>query len=106
MSWQIKEYKTRKNWSRIKIKMLADDLEEGIILEDYYIDSGGNKSVNTNQGYHFISLLKNDKQIYFMFKIKYNGKVNGWRVLSDDALSYIKDYKTKKEALKDLISHR
>jgi len=107
--WNIKDFSGKGKWGDIwkdkrKIRyskmILADyQLEEGIILEDEIIDRGGNITKNARKNYHYISLLYHDKQIYFASQFK-----NGWRVLSDDALSFIKDVRTKKEALNILLS--
>lgn len=93
------------NWwqqARIRTSMMIAGtgcfLEEGIILSNWNTDSQGNKSENTHKGYYYISLMRLNEQIYFAFKHK-----RGWRVLSDDALTYVKDFKTKKEAVADLI---
>ena len=91
-------------WQQVKIRTSMTIggtdcfLEEGIILADCNKDSQGNKSENTHRDYHCVSLIRLNKQIYFAFKHK-----KGWRVLSDDAVGYVKDFKTKKEAISDLI---
>jgi hypothetical protein len=107
--WKITErngkFREGGNWRqqvRIRTSMMIGGtgcfLEEGIILSDWNTDSQGNKSQNTHKGYHYISLMRLNQQTYFAFNHK-----RGWRVLSDDALTYVKDYKTKKEAVTDLI---
>jgi len=67
---------------------------EAIILSSVDIDSGGNKSIDRHKGYHYVALLEGRKQLSFTFQFK-----NGWRVLSDDCISFVKDVKTKAEAI-------
>ena len=74
-------------------------LEEGVILSSRYSDKEGNENIDNNVGYHYISLLKDWKQAYFAFKHS-----RGWRVLSDDALTFVADFKTKSRVIVTLIS--
>ena len=99
------KFKEGREWSQqVKIRTSVTIggtrcfLEEGIILTDCNKDSEGNKSENTHKGYHYISFMRLNKQIYFAFRHK-----KGWRVLSDDAVSYVRDYKTRKRAITHLI---
>ena len=110
--WQTKEFKGKSKgisgigkW-RDKRKIRYDNylanpyqLEEGIILSDEHIDGAENKTENQNVGYHYISLLNSGEQLYFTFQFK-----EGWRILSDDCLSFVKDVKTRKEAEEILLS--
>jgi len=78
---------------------------EATVLSDVNIDSGGNKSTDTHKGYHYVALLEGKKQLSFAFEIfpsaertKKLGK-RGWRVLSNDCVTFARDVKTKKEAI-------
>jgi len=71
---------------------------EAIVLNDVFIDSGGNKSIDTHKGYHYVALLEGKKQL--SFAIDYTKiKQKCWRVLSDNCVSFVKDVKTKREAI-------
>lgn len=74
---------------------------EAIVLNDIDIDSGGNKSIDTHKGYHYVSLLEGKKQLSFAIDFT-KSRLKGWRVLSDDCLTFVKDVKTKKAAI-DLL---
>ena len=71
---------------------------EAIVLNDIDIDSGGNKSIDTHKGYHYVSLLEGKKQLSFAIDFT-KSRLKGWRVLSDDCRTFVKDVKTKKEAI-------
>ena len=81
-----------------KVKELSREngkrIIEAIVLSDVDIDSGGNKSIDTHKGYHYVALLEGKKQLAFAVHIP-----KTWRVLSDDCLTFVKDVKTKKEAI-------
>ena len=101
--WQIE---TRKGWIKRgwwyedteKIRVLSKEngrrIIEAVVLSNVHVDSGGNESIDTHKGYHDVALLEGKAQLSFAFKIK-----NGWRVLSDDCLTFVKDVKTKREAI-------
>ena len=67
---------------------------EAIVLSSVDIDSSGNASFNRHKGYHYVALLEGKNQLSFTFKFK-----NGWRVLSNDCLTFVKDVKTKTAAI-------
>lgn len=76
--------------------------EEGIVLSDKDIDKEGNERGNTLRGYHYIAALQNDVQIYFMFSLGDDSKMR-WRVLSDDCVSFCRDFPSKISAITKLI---
>jgi len=67
---------------------------EAVVLRDVHVDSGGNESIDAHKGYHYVALLEGKNQLSFAFQYR-----NGWRVLSDDCITFVKDVKTKKEAI-------
>ena len=109
LSWKNWEEVERKgrfkeggHWkNRVRTRQAAAPplcFEEGIILESSSFDKGGNETHDQYVGYHYLALLLNGKQIYFAFAFP-----GGWRILSDDAVSYVRDYSSMSAALGDLI---
>ena len=89
-----------------KVKVISREngkrIIEAIVLNDIDIDSGGNKSIDTHKGYHYVSLLEGKKQLSFAIDFT-KSRLKGWRVLSDDCRTFVKDVKTKKAAIDLLI---
>ena len=75
---------------------------EAIVLTDTDIDRGGNKSVDRGKGYHYISLMEGKSQLSFAIDFRKAGL--GWRVLSNNCLSFVQDVKTKKAAIELLTA--
>ena len=75
---------------------------EAIVLTDTDIDRSGNKSTDRTKGYHYVSLMEGKKQLSFAIDFRKAGL--GWRVLSDNCLSFVQDVKTKKAALELLTA--
>lgn len=70
---------------------------EAVVLTDTDIDRSGNKSVDRGKGYHYVSLMEGKKQLSFAIDFRKAGF--GWRVLSNNCLSFVQDVKTKKAAI-------
>ena len=89
-----------------KIKVLSREngrrVIEAIVLTDTDIDRSGNKSIDRGKGYHYVSLMEGKKQLSFAIDHRKAGL--GWRVLSDNCLSFVQDVKTKKAALELLTA--
>ena len=88
-----------------KVKVLYSDksrrIIEAIVLTDIDIDRGGNKTIDRSKGYHYIALMDGKNQLSFAIDFRKAGF--GWRVLSDDCLSFRQDVTTKKAAI-DLLA--
>ena len=85
-----------------KVKVISREngkrIIEAILLSDIGTDSGGNKTIDTHKGYHYVALLEGKKQLSFAIDFT-KSRLKGWRVLSDDCLTFVKDVKTKKAAI-------
>ena len=106
-SWKIETRKGRtEDGGRYeeteKVKELSREngrrIIEAIVLSDVHTDSSDNKSVDVHKGYHYIALLDRKAQLSFAVDFT-KSRLRGWRVLSDDCLTFVKDVKTKKEAI-------
>ena len=88
-----------------KVKVLYSDksrrIIEAIVLTDIDIDRGGNKTTDRSKGYHYIALMDGKNQLSFAIDFRKAGF--GWRVLSDDCLSFRQDVTIKKAAI-DLLA--
>ena len=89
-----------------KVRVLSRDnrrrIIEAIVLTDIDIDRAGNKGVDRGKGYHYVALLEGKKQLSFAIDFT-KSRLKGWRILSDDCRTFVKDVKTKKEAI-DLLT--
>jgi hypothetical protein len=89
-----------------KVKVLSREngrrVIEAIVLTDTDIDRSGNKSTDRSKGYHYVSLMEGKKQLSFAIDHRKAGL--GWRVLSDNCLSFVQDVKTKKAAIELLTA--
>ena len=89
-----------------KVKVLRREngrrIIEAIVLTDTDIDRSGNKSIDRGKGYHYVALMEGKKQLSFAIDFIKAGF--GWRVLSDNCLSFVQDVKTKKEAIELLTT--
>ena len=89
-----------------KVKVLSREngkrVIEAIVLTDMDIDRSGNKSTDRTKGYHYVSLMEGKEQL--SFAIDYRKAGLGWRVLSDNCLSFVQDVKTKKAAIELLTA--
>lgn len=89
-----------------KVRVLSREngrrIIEAIVLTDTDIDRSGNKSVDRGKGYHYVSLMEGKKQL--SFAIDYRKAGLGWRVLSNNCLSFVQDVKTKKAAIELLTT--
>ena len=87
-----------------KVRVLARDNRRRIIgavvLTDTDTDRSGNKSVDRGKGYHYVALMEGKNQLSFAIDFRKAGL--GWRVLSNNCLSFVKDVKTKKAAIEFL----
>ena len=85
-----------------KVRVLSSEngrrIIEAIVLTDMDIDRGGNKSTDRHKGYHYVALLEGKKQLSFAIDFT-KTQWKGWRVLSNDGLKFVKDVKTKKDAI-------
>ena len=70
---------------------------EAVVLTDTDTDRAGNKSVDRGKGYHYVSLMEGKNQLSFAIDFRKAGL--GWRVLSNNCLSFVQDVKTKKAAI-------
>ena len=88
-----------------KVRVLYSDksrrIIEAIVLTDIDIDRGGNKTIDRSKGYHYIALMDGKNQLSFAIDFRKAGF--GWRVLSDDCLSFRQDVTIKKAAI-DLLA--
>jgi len=75
---------------------------EAVVLTDTDIDRAGNKSVDRGKGYHYIALMDGKNQLSFAIDFRNAGL--GWRVLSNNCLSFVQDVKTKKAAIELLTT--
>ena len=73
---------------------------EAVVLTDTDTDRAGNKSVDRGKGYHYVSLMEGKQQLSFAIDFRKAGL--GWRVLSNDCLSFVQDVKTMKAAIEFL----
>ena len=84
-----------------KVRVLSRDngrrIIEAIVLTDTDIDRSGNKSIDRGKGYHYVSLMEGKQQLSFAIDFRKAGF--GWRVLSNNCLSFVQDVKTKKAAI-------
>ena len=84
-----------------KVRVLSRDngrrIIEAVVLTDTDIDRSGNKSVDRGKGYHYVSLMDGKKQL--SFAIDFTKSSLGWRVLSNNCLSFVQDVKTKEAAI-------
>ena len=89
-----------------KVRVLSREngrrIIEAIVLTDTDIDRSGNKSVDRGKGYHYVSLMEGKKQLSFAIDFRKAGL--GWRVLSNNCLSFVQDVKTKKAAIELLTT--
>ena len=89
-----------------KVRVLSREngrrIIEAVVLTDTDIDRSGNKSVDRGKGYHYVSLMEGKTQL--SFAIDYRKAGLGWRVLSNNCLSFVQDVKTKKEAIELLTA--
>ena len=76
---------------------------EAITVSLIHTDSSGYKSPATHKGYHYVALLEGKKQLSFAIDFT-KSRLRGWRVLSDDCVTFVKDVKTKKEAIELLTT--
>ena len=85
-----------------KVKVLKREngrrVIEAVVITDTDIDRSGNKSVDRGKGYRYIALMEGKNQLSVAIDFIKAGL--GWRVLSNDCLSFVQDVKTKKEAIK------
>ena len=89
-----------------KVRVLSRDngrrIIEAIVLTDIDTDRAGNKSVDQGKGYHYVSLMDGKTQLSFAIDFRKAGL--GWRVLSNNCLSFLQDVKTKKAAIELLTT--
>jgi hypothetical protein len=76
-------------------------LEDVHILASWDIDQGGNKTINTRKGQHYISLKKGATEL--AFAVHGRRKDDEWRVLTYDC-SYFRAVKTQREAEEILVA--
>ncbi|AJP62021.1 hypothetical protein [ANMV-1 virus] len=97
---------TWKNIEKVKVLghgTMGATLEEVHILASLDIDQGGNKTVNTRRGQHFLSLKKGAREL--AFAVHENTHETGWRVLTYDCSCY-RAVETQLEAEKILTTTR
>jgi hypothetical protein len=75
---------------------------EAVVLTDKDIDRSKNVSVDRGKGYHYLALMEGKNQLSFAIDFRKAGL--GWRVLSNNCLSFVQDVTTKKAALDLLIT--
>ena len=84
-----------------KVRVLSKEngrrIIEAIVLTDTDTDRSGNISVNRGKGYHYVSLMDGKKQLSFAIDFRKAGL--GWRVLSNNGLSFVQDVKTRMAAV-------
>lgn len=84
-----------------KVRVLSREngrrIIEAVVLTDTDIDRSGNISTNRGKGYHYVTLMEGKKQL--SFAIDFTKVSLGWRVLSDDCISFVQDVKTKIAAI-------
>ena len=87
-----------------RVRVLARDngrrIIEAVVLTDTDTDRAGNKSIDRGKGYHYVSLMEGKQQLSFAIDFRKAGL--GWRVLSNDCLSFVQDVKTMKAAIEFL----
>ena len=89
-----------------KVRVLSRDngrrIIEAVVLTDTDIDRSGNKSTDRGKGYHYLALMDGKNQLSFAIDFRKAGL--GWRVLSNNCLSFVQDVKTKKAAIELLTT--
>lgn len=84
-----------------RVKVLSREgkrrIIEAIVLTDKDTDRSDNVSIDTGKGYHYLALMEGKEQLSFAIDFRKAGF--GWRVLSNNCLSFVQDVKTKKAAL-------
>ena len=84
-----------------KVRVLSREngkrIIEAVVLTDTDIDRSGNISTNRGKGYHYVTLMDGKKQL--SFAIDFIKVSLGWRVLSDDCISFVQDVETKTAAI-------
>ena len=84
-----------------KVRVLSREngrrIIEAIVLTDTDTDRSGNISVDRGKGYHYVALMEGKKQL--SFAIDFTKSSLGWRVLSNNCLSFVQDVETKEAAI-------
>lgn len=104
--WFIEHRKQRmegggKSETKERVRVLSREgtrrIIEAVVLTDKDTDRSGNISIDGGKGYHYIALMDGKKQL--SFAIDFTRSSLGWRVLSDNCLSFVQDVSSKKAAL-------
>jgi hypothetical protein len=89
-----------------KVRVLSRDngrrVIEAVVLTDKDIDRSKNVSIDRGKGYHYLALMEGKTQLSFAIDFRKAGL--GWRVLSNNCLSFVQDVKTKKAAIELLTT--